>query len=197
MPGFKKLREKREIGQWGHRLHASRYDDPRGGRLSALERNILRYRAVEASLYLFYSEEVRDFMLTDIYPAAVRTPDASPWEPSAEVRVERKLARVISDAEKAGALTAQDVAAIRQQRATDRRQGKKLKVAFGYAIKIGAFTDAEAEELHKLLDYMGMTLRSAQHRQRTWINSGGLARPKVDVTRYDVNSGRRLKAESA
>jgi hypothetical protein len=92
-------------------------------------------------------------MLTDVYSSAVRAPGAGPWEPTGEQRLDRKLASLIFDAEVAGSLSAEDAAAIRQQRATDRRQGKKLKVAFGYAIKIGAFSATEAEELHKLLDY--------------------------------------------
>jgi hypothetical protein len=53
----------------------NRYDDPRGGRPSALERNVLRYRAAEATLYLFYAAEVRDFMIanmSNMYPRAIK-----------------------------------------------------------------------------------------------------------------------------
>jgi hypothetical protein len=64
MPGVMKHHTKRD---YRRAFPASRYDDPRGGRLSAIERNILRYRATEATLYLFYAEEVRDFMLTNVH----------------------------------------------------------------------------------------------------------------------------------
>jgi hypothetical protein len=53
MPGVTKRHSKRDFGQ---AFPASRYDDPRGGRTSSLEHNILRYRATEATVYLFYAE---------------------------------------------------------------------------------------------------------------------------------------------
>lgn len=58
--------------RYGRTFPASRYDDPRGGRPSALDRNIRRYRSTEATLYLFYADEAREFMLTDVYRAAAR-----------------------------------------------------------------------------------------------------------------------------
>jgi hypothetical protein len=107
MPGVQKKRRTRD---YGRSFPASRYDDPRGGRPAALERNILRYRAAEAALYLFYAQEVREFMLTNLYPRAV----------------EDSLAE---------------------------RQRKKLEIAFAQAVKIGMFTEAESNEVKKLLDY--------------------------------------------
>jgi hypothetical protein len=79
MPGVTKHHTKRD---YGRAFPASRYDDPRGGRASAIERNILRYRAAEATVYLFYAEEVRDFMLTDVHRAAIRRPGDAIWEQS-------------------------------------------------------------------------------------------------------------------
>src|SRR5215472_10692228 len=67
MPGVTKHHTKRD---YGRAFPASRYDDPRGGRASALERNILRYRAIEVTVYLFYADEVRDFTLTDVHSAS-------------------------------------------------------------------------------------------------------------------------------
>ena len=117
------------------------------------ERNILRYRATEATVYLFYAEEVRDFLLTDVHRAAVRQPDEAIWEPSEERRLQRVLANLLRDAETTKKLSVEDAAALRRALASERQQGKKLKVAFAYAVTTGIFTEAEAVELKALLDY--------------------------------------------
>ena len=150
MPGVTKHYPKRD---YGRAFPASHYDDPRGGRASALERNILRYRATEATVYLFYAEEVRDFLLTDVYCPAVRQPGEAIWEPSEERRLQRVLADMLRDAERTKKLPAEDAVALRRALASERQQGKKLKVALGYAVTIGIFTEAEAAELKALLDY--------------------------------------------
>jgi hypothetical protein len=93
------------------RAVASRYSDPRGGRTSALERNILRYRAVEATLYLFYAEVVRHFMLTDVYRAAVREPGKEIWEPPEERRLQRLFADLLRNAEIGKQLSTDDAEA--------------------------------------------------------------------------------------
>lgn len=64
MPGVKKHRSPLPFGR---NFPASDYDSPYGGRPSALERNVLRYRAIEATLYLFYAEDLRRFMLGNVY----------------------------------------------------------------------------------------------------------------------------------
>jgi hypothetical protein len=150
MPGVTKHHIKRE---YGRAFPASHYDDPRGGRPSALERNILRYRATEATVYLFYAEEIRDFLLTDVHRAAVRQPGEAIWEPPEERRLQRVLADLFRDAETAKKLPAEDAEALRRVFASEREQGKKLKVAFAYAVTSGIFTEAEAAELKALLDY--------------------------------------------
>lgn len=150
MPGITKHHARRD---YGRAFPASRYDDPRGRRASALERNVLRYRATEATVYLFYAEEVRDFLLTDVHRAAVRQPGEAIWEPPEERRLQRVLADLLQDAETTKKLPAEDAAALRGRLASERQQGKKLKVAFGYAVTIGIFTEAEAAELKALLDY--------------------------------------------
>jgi hypothetical protein len=150
MPGVSKHRTKRD---YGRAFPASHYDDPRGGRASALERNILRYRATEATLYLFYAEEVRDFMLTDVHRAATRQPGEQIWEPPEERRLQRLFADLLREAETEQKLLAKDAEALRRAFASERQQGKKLKVAFAYAVTIGMFTEAEAAELRALLDY--------------------------------------------
>ena len=53
----------------------------------------------------------------------------------------------------AGKLAAEDATALRGASASERQQGKKLKIALGYAVTIGIFTEAEAAELKALLDY--------------------------------------------
>jgi hypothetical protein len=150
MPGYIKNHRKLEAGQ---AFPASRYDDPRGGRAAALERNILRYRAVEATLYLFYAEEVRDFMLTQVHSVALKNPAASPWEPSEERRLERVLFGLLMDAQTRKKVSIEDAEALRLLFAGERQQGKRLKIAFTHAIKIGMFTEAEADELKELIDY--------------------------------------------
>lgn len=146
MPGVTKLHTKREFGR---AFPASRYDDPRGGHASALERNVLRYRAIEATVYLFYADEVRSYLLSAVPPKAGEVI----WTPPEEWRLQRVLGNVLRDAEAAGKLTPEDAAALRRASASDRQQGKKLKTALGYAVTIGIFTGAEAAELKMLLDY--------------------------------------------
>src|SRR5579859_7492257 len=96
MPGVAKHHSK---GKVGRAFPASRYDDPRGGRPSALERNILRYRATEAALYLFFTEDVRGFMLSNIYPSAVKNPNHSIWEPTEDRRLQVLMSRLLTSAE--------------------------------------------------------------------------------------------------
>jgi hypothetical protein len=150
MPGVTKHHKKRD---YGRAFPASHYDDPRGGRPSGLERNILRYRATEATVYLFYAEEVRSFLLTDVHRAASRQQGDAIWDPPEERRLQRVLADLLRDAETTGKLAAEDAAALRRVSASERQQGKKLKVALGYAVTIGIVAEAEAAELKALLDY--------------------------------------------
>ena len=39
---------------------------------------------------------------------------------------------------------------------------------------------------------MGMTLRSAERRQRSWIKAGGLLRIRAKIERYDMRSMKRI-----
>jgi hypothetical protein len=150
MPGVYK---QHRTAKHGRGFPASRYDDPRGGRASGLERNIVRYRAIEATLYLFYAEVVRDFMMANVYPRAVAAPDAEPWAPAKDRRLERVLRGVLSNAELEKSISIEDAQALRQVFAEHRKQGKKLKIAFGYAIETGIVTEAEANALQDLLEY--------------------------------------------
>lgn len=150
MPGVTKHHKKRD---YGRTFPASHYDDPRGGRPSALERNILRYRAIEATVYLCYAEEVRSFLLTDVHPAATLQQGDSIWDLPEERRLQRVLADLLREAETTGKLAAEDAGALRRDSANERQQGKKLKIALSHAVKIGIFTEAEAAELKALLDY--------------------------------------------
>lgn len=150
MVGVRREHKTRELGR---AFPASRYDDPRGGRPTALERNILRYRAIEATLYLFYAEEVRSFMLASVYPQAVGDAGAGSWDSATERRLEWTLSQILRDAESARKLSVEDAQAIRLAVKDERQQGKKLKTAFTYAIKIGMFSETEANEMKELLDY--------------------------------------------
>ncbi len=150
MPGVTKVHIKRD---YGRAFPASDYDDPRGGRPSALERNVLRYRATEATLYLFYAEEVRRFLLTNVHRAAVQKQAEAIWEPPEERRLHLLLANLLKEAESIQKLPEKDVAAFRLALAHERQQGKKLKIALGHAIAVGIVTEEEAVELKSLLDY--------------------------------------------
>jgi hypothetical protein len=150
MLGVTKHHRKRD---YGRAFPASHYDDPRGGRASALERNILRYRATEATVYLFYAEQVRGFLLTDVHRAATRQQGEVSWDPPEEERLQRVLADILRDAETAGKLRPEDATTLRRAFASERHQGKKLRNSLGYAVTIGIFTEAEAAELKALLDY--------------------------------------------
>ncbi len=150
MPGFTKdYRGPRRP----HSSPASRYDDPRGGRASALERNILRYRTVEVTLYLFYADRVTDFMMSNVYPRAKKAPDAPLWEPLEEQRLTNLLSRVLLDAETRKLVSIEDAEGLQQALASEYSRGRQMKLAFGYAIKIGMFSQAEANELQTLMSY--------------------------------------------
>lgn len=150
MSGATRIHRERGLGR---AFPASCYDDPRGGRPSGLERNILRYRAAEAALYLCYAQEVRDFMMTDVHREASREQNRPTWEPSEVQRLQGLLSRLLMDAETQDKLSAVDADALRRAFANHRQQGKKLKAAFAYAIEIGMFTETEADELQELLEY--------------------------------------------
>jgi len=150
MAGFSKTHP-----SFSHRrkFPASRYVDPRGGRPSAIERNVLRYRAIEATLYLFYADEVRAFMTDNVYPRAKLPEEAPFWEPIEERRLTGLLAHILMDAETRKLVSPQDSNALQQALASEHKQGKKLNIAFGYAVSAGMFTEREAQALRKLLDY--------------------------------------------
>lgn len=150
MPGFTKHYTKRDSGP---SFPNSRYDDPRGGRASALERNVLRYRAIEATVYLFYAEEIHHFMLTTIYTAAMCRPGEEIRTQPIEHRLQSVLTELLSDAEAERKLTRDDADALRQAFASKQQQGKKLKTSFAYSVKVGILTEVEAAELKTLLDY--------------------------------------------
>jgi hypothetical protein len=59
-----------------------RYDSPRGNQLRALEQNILRYRALEMVLGIFYAEELRHLVIdsgaaTDRLSVSLKAPGSS------------------------------------------------------------------------------------------------------------------------
>ena len=175
MPGVIKKHSRLEAG---HAFPASRYNDPRGNRPSALERSILRYRAVEVTLYLFYAEEVRDFMLTQVHGVAINDPLAP-----------------LMDAEDRKKVAIEDAAAVRLMFAGERHQGKKLKVAFTHAIKIGIFTEAEADELNGLLDYRN-DIAHRIHLVMSDVNRSYVASDYVSFTppKYKDDAIDRLRA---
>lgn len=151
MSGARK--EHRQRSGYGRAFPASQYNDPRGGRPSALERNILRYRAIEASLYLFYADEVRKFMITNVCPLETGQTDLPPWTSLEEQRLDRVLAEILSDAQSSNKLLPEDARTLQLAFSEERNQGKQLRSAFAHSIKIGMFTKEEASEVQGLLIY--------------------------------------------
>jgi hypothetical protein len=78
-------------------------------------------------------------MLTDVHRAAIRRPGEEIWEQPEERRLQRVFADLLRDAEREKKLAAEDAEALRRAFATERQQGKKLKIAFAYAVTIGIF----------------------------------------------------------
>lgn len=150
MSGVTRIHRKRSFGRL---FPASRYEDPRGGRPSGLERNILRYRATEAALYLCYAQQIRDLMITDVFREADRSPEPSLSDPSEDHRLHMILSRLLTEAKAGNKISSEDADALRGALSNDRQQGKKLKVAFAYAMEIGMLSEAEADELKGLLEY--------------------------------------------
>ena len=74
-----------------------------------------------------------------------------------------------------------------------------------YIPATGHLTKRGAEICYRLFDLgkspmavaylMGMTLRSAERRQRSWSKAGGASRIRSAVARYDMQSLQRLPSE--
>lgn len=135
------------------RLLASRYDDPRGGQASGLERDVLRYRACEAALYLFYAEEIRNFLLTNLRPRGADESVVCVWDSAEERRLHALLSQVLRDARSKKELSAADADALDSRFSEKLQRGKRLRASFAEAIKLQIFTPEESDELHGLLDY--------------------------------------------
>ena len=84
---------------FGRAFPRSRYDDPRGGRASSLERNVLRYRAAEVALYLYFAQEVRNYMLQTVYPNSINLSTIPLPQKSEEKRLNGVLLKLVFDAE--------------------------------------------------------------------------------------------------
>lgn len=65
MHGFTKVRRRKLFGR---NFPFSQYDSPFGRRPTALDLNVMRYRSIEVTLYLFYAEEVRNLILANMTP---------------------------------------------------------------------------------------------------------------------------------
>ncbi len=150
MPGVIRLHRVRGHGR---AFPHSRYDDPRGGRASALERNVLRYRAIEVSLYLFYAAEIREFILENVFPMVPAAGGTGVWETAAEARQKQLIRAILAEAEAAGRIGADDAVVLNPAKSHDAKEGKKLRRAFGHAVAHGMFDAAEADELMTLLQY--------------------------------------------
>lgn len=149
MPGVIKQHKQRKFGRT---FPHSQYNDARGGRASALERNVLRYRAIETVLYLYFAEDLREFIINTALPDA----DANAlgaWASGKSQQVARLLSRLVSDARRDKKLTSEEATQLRALLDEGGRQSKKLKAAFRHAINVGLLTPTEANEVAELIDY--------------------------------------------
>lgn len=151
MSGF---RRPRSGGNGGNLLLASRYDDPRGGRPTALEHNVLRYRAIEAVVYIYYAEEIKRFMLDNVEPLVTNKEDNVSISNENE-RLRAVQIGLISDAVKLGKISEDDGKKICSLIICDKNKnsGKKLKRAFRGAVKLGFLSESESISIQELLDY--------------------------------------------
>lgn len=150
MPGVAKHHKTRRSR---HPFPASRYNDPRGGRASSLERNVLRYRSVETVLFLHFAEEVREFMIANVLPHAAELAAGKDWAPEKTQRIARLLYKVVGGAERANEISNEEAAELRALLEANGRQSKPLIAAFKHAIAIGMLSEAEANEIQRLIDY--------------------------------------------
>lgn len=137
----------------GRTFPNSRYNDPRGGRASSLERKILRYRAIETSLYLHVAQSVREFMIQTFCKNGKVSSSSSAATHGEDGRLTEILTALVFDAELAGNITSEDAQTLRKRLSYDQKEGRKLKQAFVCAVAEGVFTQAEAGELQGLLIY--------------------------------------------
>lgn len=132
---------------------SSRYDNPQGGRPSALERNILRYRAYEISLFLFYAEDLKRFMLDNVYRMVSTTEEVSAYKTKEELRLHKLLCDAVAAAESNGSLSSEDAVAVKGFISKEPSDNKKLRKAFTVAVEIGLCDKAEIDEIQKLIAY--------------------------------------------
>ncbi|MBC7767424.1 MAG: hypothetical protein H7124_01415 [Phycisphaerales bacterium] len=187
MPGVSKTHKEQ---RYGRAFPASRYNDPRGGRASGLDRNVLRYRAAEAALYLYYDDDVRRFMRESVYPDIPHKPGTpAPWQSDKSLRLAGLFRGVVADARREKRLTAEDADGLNAILENDARRSAKLKDAFGHAIEIGMFTKEEANELNELLDYRN----GIAHRVHELMADVGRSYAASDYVR---RSGLRYKGDA-
>lgn len=75
------------------------------------------------------------------------------WKPTKAERLNRSLLSLVNDAERAERIAPEEARELRESLHSHQQSGRRLRTAFGYAIKIGVFAATEADELHDLLGY--------------------------------------------
>lgn len=176
------------------RFPHSWYSSPKGAQLPALERNILKYRAIQMTLCLFYAESIKSFILNTIYPAATKNDPRLKEEFESEHLLVGKLRRTLSNAIEEGTLTNAESTAILRLVEDRRKQGTKMKVAFADAVAKGVFSQEESEELQRLIDYRNDIAHRLQHLTAD-ISPTQVAREMLEIigTRYQYDALDRLR----
>ncbi|MER2095697.1 MAG: hypothetical protein ABS977_02215 [Pseudomonas qingdaonensis] len=132
---------------------SSRYDNPQGGRPSALERNILKYRAYEISLFIFYAEDLKRFMIDNVYRMVPVAEEVSVYRTTEELRLYTLLRDAVAAAESNGSLSGDDAAAVKGLISKEPSDSKRLRKAFTMAVEIGLCNKTEADEIQQLIKY--------------------------------------------
>lgn len=145
---------KRECNEitYGQAFPNSQYHDPRGGRPSGLESNVLRYRAFEAALFLFYTEDVKRFMLSNIFPL-VPPEEVSVPATSHEKKVLGLILAVSKAALSDSRISYPEFNSIESMVTVMPNDSKRLRQAFAHAVEIGLCTLEQTEELQDLINY--------------------------------------------
>lgn len=104
-------------------------------------------------LCLCYAEEIIDFLLKTVYPAAARNQKLSSLEFESERQLNSKLRHALSDATAKGTMTYLESEQIAQRIENRGSQSKKSRIAISDLVDRGCLSINEGEELKLLIDY--------------------------------------------
>jgi hypothetical protein len=161
---------------------------PKGSRLPALERNILKYRAFEMVLILFYCESLKA-LLTD------STDFVSILHPEERIKTKAtngRLKAAIQALVVSGTVESEDAPEL--ERVIGRHETNALKKAQKKLVAEGFLTQAEADEIKRLINYRN-TVAHAIHNLTGDVGRTSIARDfrlYGGGREYDLKARKRL-----